>query len=130
MTHHQVTDILKAAIASAETQNIQIAVSIVDKSGYLMGFMRTTDCSFAAIEVSKKKAATACAFGMPTDAIGELIQTHPFMEKAFASFTDIFYFGGGLPIVLDHKIVGGIGVSGANPVQDKEIAVKSVEKLA
>jgi uncharacterized protein GlcG (DUF336 family) len=130
MTQHQVTEILKAAMAAAEAQNSQIAVSVVDKSGHLVGFMRTTDCSYAAIEVSKKKATTAAAFGMPTDDIGALIQAHPFMEKAFDGFSDIFYFGGGLPIFLDQKIVGGIGVSGVNPVQDKEVATKAIATLA
>ncbi len=46
------------------------------------------------------------------------------MERAFASFDDIFYFGGGVPIVNGNMIVGGIGISGADPERDKALAEK------
>lgn len=126
MTQNQVSQILANAMQLANELNIEIAVSVVDKGGHLIGFMRTENCSFAAIEVSKMKASTSCAFGMPTDAIGELVQTNPFMKQAFESFKEIFYFGGGLPILSDNKIIGSIGVSGVNPIQDKEIAGQSI----
>jgi glc operon protein GlcG len=126
MTHTQVQSILQKAIQLAEAQKIEIAVSLVDTGGHLIGFIKTTQCSFAAIDVSKRKATTAAAFGMPTDTIGEIVQANPFMKEAFASFSDTFYFGGGLPILLDGKICGGIGVSGVNPVQDKVIAVEAI----
>ncbi len=58
----------------ATTENLEIAVSVVDKGGHLMGFMRTENSSFAAIAVSKRKALSACAFGLPTDVIGALVQ--------------------------------------------------------
>jgi glc operon protein GlcG len=126
MTQNHVSQIINNAMKLADELKVEIAVSIVDKGGHLAGFMRTENCSFATIEVSKMKASTACAFGMPTDAIGELVQTNPFMKKAFESFKEIFYFGGGLPILLDNIIIGGIGVAGVNPVQDKDIAGKSI----
>ncbi len=129
MTHKQVSQIIANAITFAEDAKIEIAISIVDKGGHLIGFMRTENCSFATIEVSKMKASTACAFGIPTDAIGELVQKNPFMKQAFDSFKEIFYFGGGLPILLDNKIIGGIGVSGLTAIQDKEIAEKSIAGL-
>jgi glc operon protein GlcG len=75
------------------------------------------------------KASTSCAFAMPTDAIGELVQTNPFMKQAFESFKETFYFGGGLPIMFNNKVIGGVGISGVNPMQDKEIAEKSIEGL-
>ena len=126
ITQSQVSQIIANAMTFANNAKVDIAISVVDKGGHLLGFMRTDNCSFAAIEVSKRKAATACAFGMPTDAIGELVQANPFMKEAFGSFKDVFYFGGGLPIALDNKIIGGVGVSGVNPMQDKEIAGKSI----
>jgi uncharacterized protein GlcG (DUF336 family) len=129
MTQNQVTQIMVNAMKLANEAKIEIAVSVVDKGGHLIGFMRTENCSYAAIKVSKMKASTSCAFAMPTDTIGELVQTNPFMKQAFESFKEIFYFGGGLPIMLDNKIIGGVGISGVNPMQDKEIAKKSIEGL-
>jgi uncharacterized protein GlcG (DUF336 family) len=126
MKQESIFAILSKAIQQAETLNIDIAVSIVDKGGHLVGFMRTAECSFAAIDVSKKKAATACAFKIPTDVIGGIVQSNPFIKEAFESFNDVFYFGGGLPIIEDGKLIGGIGVSGAEPMQDKEIAEKAI----
>ena len=126
MTQNQVSRIITNTMKLANESEIEIAVSVVDKGGHLIGFMRTENCSFAAIEVSKMKASTSCAFAMPTDTIGKLVQTDPFMKDAFESFKEIFYFGGGVPILFDNKIIGGIGVSGVNPMQDKQIVEKSI----
>jgi uncharacterized protein GlcG (DUF336 family) len=130
MKQIKVLQILTNAIKIAEEQNVEIAVSIVDNGGHLIGFLRTEECSFAAIEVSKKKASTSNAFTMPTDLIGTIVQANPFMKEAFASFENIFYFGGGLPIIINGKKVGGIGISGVDPEQDKQIAEKAILELS
>lgn len=66
---------------------------------------------------------------MPTNLIGKIIQADPFMKEAFNSYPDIFYFGGGMPIIEDGKVIGGIGVSGVDPSQDMEIATNALTKL-
>ncbi len=124
MTSEYVSRIIATSLNFATMENLEIAVSVVDKGGHLMGFLRTENSSFAAIAVSKRKAVSACVFGLPTDVIGALVQKKPFMERAFAGFDDIFYFGGGVPIVNGNTIVGGIGISGADPEQDKALAEK------
>jgi len=129
MTHSQVFRIITSVMKLADESKIEIAVSVVDKGAHLVGFMKTENCSFAATEVSKMKASPSCAFAMPTDTIGELVQTNHFMKYAFEIFKEIFYFSGGIPSLLDNKIIGGVGVSGVNPIQDKVIADKSLAGL-
>ena len=122
--------ILTNALNAATEQQVAISISIVDNGGHLKGFLRMDNCSFASIDVSRKKAVSACAFGMPTNLIGEIVQTNPLMKEAFNSHSDIFYFGGGLPIMIDNKVIGGIGVSGIDPNQDMEIAQTALTDLA
>jgi glc operon protein GlcG len=129
MTQNQVTKMIANAISFANREGIEIAVAVVDNGGHLVAFMRTDNCSFAAIKVSDMKAKSACAFGMTTDAIGELVQANPVLKQAFDSFADIFYFGGGLPIISASKVVGGIGISGVNPLKDKEIAQYALSEV-
>ena len=129
MKQELVTKILTNALNEATKKQVAISISIVDNGGHLKGFLRMDNCSFAAIDVSRKKAVSACAFGMPTNLIGEIVQTNPFMKEAFNSHSDIFYFGGGLPIMLDNKIIGGIGISGVDPNQDMEIAQTALTDL-
>ena len=126
MNQDLVTQLLTTTLNEAAQQRVAVAVSIVDAGGHLQAFMRMDNCSFAAVDASRKKAVSACAFGMPTDAIGEAVQTTPFLKEAFQVHPDVFYFGGGLPVFQNGKIIGGIGVSGVEPTQDKSIATKAL----
>ena len=129
MIQSQIDKIIKAAIEMATQLNVSIAVSIVDTGGHLRAFMRMEECSYASIEASRKKAVSASAFKMPTDVIGDVIQKVPTLRDAFTSFPDIFTLGGGLPIIVNGKLIGGIGVSGLDSAGDKAIAEKSLLAL-
>ncbi|MBD2768114.1 heme-binding protein [Hymenobacter sp. BT664] len=129
MNQDLATQVLTAALHEAARQHVTIAVSIVDTGGHLQAFMRMDNCSFVAVDASRKKAVSACAFGMPTDAIGEAVQRTPFLKEAFQGHPDIFYFGGGLPVFQQGKIIGGLGVSGVEPAQDKTIASKALASV-
>lgn len=120
---------LQLGIKTAKELDMEVAISIVDSGGHLLGFIKTEQSGYATIDASLKKAKTAGAFGMATDKIGELVKAEPFMKNAFENFDSIFYFGGGLPVYNDGILIGGIGVSGVDPLQDKQIAETALMAL-
>ncbi len=113
-------EIMAKAKAYAKSQNAPgAAIAIVDAGGYLILLERLSGTFPVASEVSYGKAKTGAIFRMPSknleDAIingrGSLITVGENMLR------------GGLPIMYNGKVIGGIGVSGAASAdQDVEIA--------
>jgi glc operon protein GlcG len=51
------------------------------------------------------------------------------LRLAFASENQVTAMKGGLPIVIDGQVVGGVGVSNGNPDQDTEVAQAGIDAL-
>ena len=109
----------------ATVQTIPISISIVDDAGRLVAFMRQEGCSYFAIEASRKKAITASQLKAPTHALADAAQKNPALQAAFTKNDEILTLPGGLPIVQNGKVVGGLGVAGGDFNQDKTIAEKA-----
>lgn len=117
--------IMAEAVAYAHSVNAPGgAIAIVDDGGYLILLERITGTFPVASEVAYGKARTAAIFRMPSknleDAIingrGSLITVGENMLR------------GGVPILYNGKVIGGIGVSGAASAdQDVEIAQAGVQ---
>ncbi len=95
------------------------AIAVVDEAGYTIYLVRATGTFHAASEVSIGKARTSALFGFPSKNMEDAI------IKGRTSLITVGYnmLRGGLPIKVNGKTVGGIGVSGAASAdQDVEIA--------
>jgi glc operon protein GlcG len=97
---------------------------VVDASGYLV-LLERLDGSFpAGAEISIGKARTAVAFRRPTRALEETINKGRDAMIPVAAVTAFTPLQGGIPIVVDNQVIGGIGVSGAaSAQQDEEVAL-------
>lgn len=113
---------LAAATAEAQRLNARGAIAVVDDGGHLLAFVRLDGTFPAGSEVSIGKARTAAIFRKPTAAFEESVNKGRY---AMLGLPDFFTpLQGGVPIVHDGHVVGGIGVSGANSaMQDEEIAM-------
>ena len=129
MTITQIQKRISQALESSNSQGVNIAISIVDNGGNLVGFVSDPKCSYAVIKASYKKAKTYGAFKIPTDIIGKIIESDPKLKAAFDDFKDIFYLGGELPILVDDEIIGGVGIARGNSEQDKLVAQQSILNL-
>ena len=126
-------DDAKRAMAAAEleaTKNSwQVAITILDSGGNLVMFHKGDNAQLAAIGASEGKARTALTFKRPSKALDDAIAAGGAGLRLLA-VKDITPLEGGLPIVVDGKIVGAIGVSGALSSQDEQVAKAGADALA
>ncbi|QDU29926.1 hypothetical protein ETAA8_50430 [Anatilimnocola aggregata] len=112
--------IVEAAEVEAKKQGWPVAIAIVDSSGFLVLFHRLDNTQLASVEISIEKAKTAAHFRRPTKAFEEVL------EKGGANVKVLRIPGlpieGGVPIMVDGKIVGAIGVSGVKSNEDGLVA--------
>jgi uncharacterized protein GlcG (DUF336 family) len=122
----------KRLIAVAEQKSRQMGLSsniaIVDDGGNLIAFTRMDHARIAGIEISKNKAWTSVSMQMPTANLAEsALPGGPAFGVNTTNYGRIVILGGGIPLVVRGRIVGGIGVSGGSSAQDIEIANAAVQ---
>ena len=114
-----------AAIAYAHSHGAPgAAIAVVDAGGHTICLERLDGTFPASADVSIGKARTAANFGRPTRGMEDSINKNRPALAAVAAVTPFTPLQGGIPIVVDHQVVGAIGVSGAaSAQQDEEIAI-------
>ena len=101
------------------------AIAVVDDGGNLMALERLDGTFSAGPKISIGKARTAVLFKKPTKVFEDLINKGRTTMVALEDFTPL---QGGIPIIVNGEIVGGIGVSGASSAQqDEEVAIAGAE---
>src|SRR5215467_5552810 len=115
------------AAAKAEAQKLQApggVVAVVDDGGNLMALERLDVTFSAGANISIGKARTAVMFKKPTRFFEELINSNGKGRTVMAALENFTPLIGGIPIVIDGQIVGGVGVSGAATAdQDEQLAI-------
>src|SRR5499427_6901249 len=122
----------KKIIAAAETYAKQHnapggVIAVVDDGGNLMALERLDGTFAAGASISIGKARTAVLFQKPTRVFEEIINKG---RTAMAALPDSFFtpLQGGIPVMFDGQIIGGVGVSGASSAaQDEELAIAGAE---
>src|ERR1044072_7450645 len=111
-----------AAVSYAKKNNAPGGViAVVDDGGNLMALERLDGTFAAGANISIGKARTAVLFKKPTKVFEDVIKNGRTSMVALNDFTPL---QGGIPIVVDGEVVGGVGVSGAATAQqDEELAI-------
>jgi len=126
-------DDAKRAMAAAELEaaknSWQVAITILDSGGNLVMFHKIDNTQLASIGASEGKARTALTFKRPSKALDDAIAAGGAGLRLLA-VKDITPLERGLPILVDGKIVGAIGVSGALSSQDAQVAKTGADALA
>ena len=103
-------------------------IAVVDDGGNLVALERLDGTFSAGANISVGKAKTAVMFKRPTKAFEDIIKNGRTAMVALPDFTPL---QGGVPIMVDGQIVGGVGVSGAaSAVQDEELAIAGADALS
>jgi glc operon protein GlcG len=120
---------IAAAVDYAKKNNAPGAViAVVDEGGNLMALERLDGTFAMGATISIGKARTAVLFKKPTRFFEELINKGRTAMTAVDGFTPLI---GGIPIVVDGQVVGGVGVSGAASAnQDEELALAGANAVA
>ncbi len=118
-------DQAKRAMAAAELEaaknSWQVAITILDSGGNLVMFHKIDNTQLSAITVSEGKARTALEFKRPSKALDEAIASGGGGLRLLA-LKNITPIEGGMPVIVDGKIIGAIGVSGALSSQDDQVS--------
>ena len=118
--------IAAAALAEAQKNKWNVAVAVVDMHGFLVYYEKMDDTQSASPVIAVEKAKTAAMFRRPSRAFEEGIAKGRTAILGLPGATPIT---GGLPIVVDGKIIGGVGVSGVTSDQDEQIAKAGLDGL-
>ena len=128
VSHESAQKMVAAAVAKATELSVPQVVAVLDESGLLKAFCRMDGAALVSIEVAQNKAYTAL-FGMPSQDFYNFIKDDPALLAGVPHIPRIAIFGGGLPIKVGDKIVGGIGVSGGTVEQDVACAQAGLDAL-
>jgi uncharacterized protein GlcG (DUF336 family) len=111
------------AEAKAAELGVPMVIAVCDESGVLKAFSRMDGAALLSVQIAQDKAYTAAGFGMATDAWHGFIKDDPPLAVGAVGGIDrLVVFGGGYPIQVGERVVGGIGVSGGHYTQDMEVA--------
>ena len=115
--------LIDRAVAYGQSKGWRLAIAVVEPSGELVAFGRMDDTQYGSILIAQKKARTAARYRLATSVMEERTLAGRIVSLAN---DDALPIAGGIPIVVDGRIVGAIGVSGATAAQDAEVAVAAM----
>ena len=123
ITLERAQELISAGIAEASGQGLNLAFAVVDASGHLVASARMDGAPWIAPEVALGKAWTAAAYGAPSAAQGEKMQSLHAFSASISVATGGRYTPqiGGLPITDGGTLVGAIGASGGTGQQDEDV---------
>ena len=109
---------VRAAMDKAAAMGVPQCIAVVDSGGHLLAFVRMDGTFVQSIDSALKKAMTAASYGQPTGGIEAGVD----LKLALATGGKRTNLPGGLPIVVDGHVVGGIGVGSGKGEEDIEVA--------
>lgn len=124
----QAKKMMAAAEAEARKNGWQVVISIVDTGGHLVMLQRL-DAQNASVDIATGKAITAVNFRRSTKLLEDSLAANGSALRLLA-LKNVTPLQGGLPIIMDGKIIGGIGVSGVTAPQDEVVAKAGVDAAA
>jgi glc operon protein GlcG len=112
--------IIAAAEAEATARDVGVVIVVVDSSGTIIELARMDTAQVASVNVGIGKARTAAIYRRPSRDFEEQIKAGRIAALALADATPL---QGGVPVLVNGKIVGAVGVSGDTPQVDEAIAI-------
>ena len=119
--------IVAASEAEAKARGLGVVIVVVDDAGNLIQLSRMDDAQVASVNVGIGKARTAAIYRRPSRVFEEQIKNGRIAALALADATPL---QGGVPVLIDGKVVGAVGVSGDSPQADEEIAIAGAKAVS
>ncbi|MEW6323140.1 MAG: SMP-30/gluconolactonase/LRE family protein [Acidobacteriota bacterium] len=123
-------DAARAAIAAAEQEaarrGLGVVTVVVDDAGNLIQLSRMDAAQVASVNVGIGKARTAAIYRRPSRVFEEQVRNGRIAALALADATPL---QGGVPVTLNGRVIGAVGVSGDTPQVDEEIAMAGVRAV-
>ncbi len=110
---------VNCAVAFAREKQWRIAVAVVDTHGFLVHYTKMDDTQTSGPVISIEKAKTAAMFRRPSRVFEEGLAKRP----AYLGLPGVTPIIGGMPIVVDGQVIGGMGGSGAASDEDEQAVI-------
>lgn len=113
----------------ADDRQLWLAVAVVDPGGHVIASQRMDGAALGAMELAIGKAYTSVLWATPTAAFTQ--STQPGGDDWGWNTTDpkIVVYAGGIPLMADGDLVGGLGASGGTAAQDAECVTAAARAL-
>jgi len=123
--------IMASAVRKATAIDVPLDIAVVDDAGHLLVFNRMDGAKLSSIDIAISKAWTAACARRATHEYAEIASPgRPAYGIHISNQGRFMIVGGGLPIFVDGRIVGGIGCSSGTTQQDREVAMAGIQALA
>jgi len=122
--------VLAAALTEAEALGVAVCIAVSDRAGHLVAFGRMDAAPLLSVQLAQDKAYTVSAFGVATHDWWDLVREEPPLLHGIVKTDRLVIFGGGVPVRAGGELVGGVGVSGGSPEQDRRIAAAGAAALS
>ncbi len=119
--------IVAASEAEAKARGLGVVIVVVDDAGNLIQLSRMDEAQVASVNVGIGKARTAAIYRRPSRIFEEQIKNGRIAALALSDATPL---QGGVPVLIDGKVVGAVGVSGDSPQADEEIAMAGAKAVS
>lgn len=122
---------LEAAKAEAIKQGWAMSFAVVDVSGRQVALIRMDGARWMTTQVAQAKAFTAATFRRPSAAVEEFAEQRPDLFQSLTQLIDepMLLAGGGLPIIIDGTLLGGVGASGGTEAEDIDCAQVGLDAI-
>lgn len=122
---------ISAAEARATEMGVPMVIAVVDDNGVLKAFSRMDGAALLSVQVAQDKAYTSVGFGLATHEFHDFVENDEQLRPGARTGIDrLVTFGGGYPLKVDGRLVGGIGTSGGHWSQDMQVAEAGLAALS
>jgi glc operon protein GlcG len=128
LTLEQAKKVLAGAEAEAMKNKWNVVITVLDPGGHLVAMHRLDGTQLGSIEAARQKAYSAVLYRRPTKVFQDLVAQGGANLRLLA-LAGASPLEGGIPIIVDGKIVGAIGVSGVTSEQDAQVAKAGADTL-
>ena len=127
ITLEQAKKVLAGAEAEAKKNNWPVVIWVLDSGGQPVSMQRLDNAQWGSVDIAKEKARSAVALRRPTKALQDLVAQGGANLRLLSLGYSVLE--GGIPIVVDGKIIGAVGVSGVTSQQDAQIGQAGIDAL-
>lgn len=124
LTRAEVRALIEASIAYAAENRMLMGIAVVDQAGDVLAAERMDGGSYRNVNFATGKAFASAIFGQTTEVLGAVYKTRP--DRYFGIMNmypgKVYLVGGGVPLTLDNKLVGAIGIAGLPEGVDEKAA--------
>lgn len=115
-----------AAEAEALKNDWKVSIVVVDDGGHMLYMQRSHDTRFGSVDTALAKAHMAAGLHTPTKASEDAVMGGRLIHLALPG---VIPAEGGVPLLRDGIVIGGLGISGVRSFQDGQIAQAGVNAL-